>query len=135
MFTVDDPRIPMDNNRSEREVRGPAVGRKNHYASASQWSGHLTVMVFSIFATLDLWKLNPRRWLMWFVEACATAGGRTPSDISGFLAWNLTSEQRAALSDPIPQPAGPPDCVCQPASSSDLLPDVVPPRPPPGEQN
>jgi len=88
MFTVDDPRIPMDNNRSEREVRGPAVGRKNDYSSASQWSGHLAVMVFSIFATLDLWKLNPRRWLMWFVEACATAGGRTPSDISGFLEWN-----------------------------------------------
>jgi transposase len=27
---VDDPRIPMDNNRSERCLRGPAVGRKNY---------------------------------------------------------------------------------------------------------
>ena len=26
---VDDPRIPMDNNRSERLLRGPALGRKN----------------------------------------------------------------------------------------------------------
>src|SRR5262249_34275748 len=28
---VDDPRIPMDNNHSERRLRGPAVGRKNYY--------------------------------------------------------------------------------------------------------
>ena len=28
---VDDPRIPMDNNGSERCLRGPAVGRKNYY--------------------------------------------------------------------------------------------------------
>jgi transposase len=27
---VDDPRIPMDNNISERRLRGPAVGRKNY---------------------------------------------------------------------------------------------------------
>jgi hypothetical protein len=125
----------MDNNRSEREVRGPAVGRKNDDGSASQWSGRLVVMLFLIFATLDLWKRNPRRWRMWFWEACAAAGGRAPSDNSRFLPWNLTRKQRAALSDPIPQPAGPPDSVCQPAGWSDLLPDGVPPRPPPGEQN
>ena len=28
---VDDPRIPMDNNTSERLERGPAVARKNFY--------------------------------------------------------------------------------------------------------
>jgi hypothetical protein len=83
-----DPRIPMDNNRSQRKVRGPAVGRNNDYGSASQWSGRLAAMRFSIFATLDLWKLNPRRWRMWFLEACAAAGSRAPSDISGFVPWN-----------------------------------------------
>ncbi|GAG28839.1 unnamed protein product, partial [marine sediment metagenome] len=30
---VDDPKIPMDNNASERTVRGPAMGRKNYYGS------------------------------------------------------------------------------------------------------
>ena len=32
---VDDPRIPMDNNASERRARGPAVARKNFYGSGS----------------------------------------------------------------------------------------------------
>jgi hypothetical protein len=27
---LDDPRIPLDNNASERRVRGPALGRKNY---------------------------------------------------------------------------------------------------------
>ena len=91
---VDDPRIPMDNNASERQVRGPALGRKNYYGSGAEWSGRLAAMLFSIFATLNLWKLNPRLWLTWFLEACAAAGGRAPADISEFLPWNLTDERR-----------------------------------------
>ncbi len=114
---VDDPRVPMDNNRSERQVRGPAMGRKNYYGPGSEWSGRLAVMLFSIFATLKLWKLNPQRWLTWFLEACATAGGRAPADISGFLPWNLTPEQRAWLAGPAPQATGPPHSA-RPATKS-----------------
>ena len=72
---VDDPRIPMDNNTSERLERGPAVARKNFYGSGSLWSGQLMAASFSIFATLALWKLNPRNWLTWYFEHCAAAGG------------------------------------------------------------
>ena len=32
---VDDARIPMDNNLSERLLRGPALGRKNYYGSGA----------------------------------------------------------------------------------------------------
>ena len=121
---VDDPRIPMDNNGSERRVRGPAVGRKNYYGSAAEWSGRLAAKLFSIFATLDLWKLNPRRWLTWYLDACAAAGGQAPSDISVFLPWNLTSKQRAALSAPARQPALPSEALPNAASEA---------RPPPVE--
>ena len=34
---VDHPEIPMDNNKAERQVRGPVVGRKNYYGSGSDW--------------------------------------------------------------------------------------------------
>ena len=60
---VDDASIPMDNNYGEKLIRNPAVGRKNYYGSGSQWSGRLAMMMFSIFATLLLWKINPRTWL------------------------------------------------------------------------
>jgi transposase len=102
---VEDLRIPMDNNASERKVRGPAVGRKNYYGSGALWSGRLAAMLFSLFATLPLWQLNPRRWLTWYLQSCAEAGGRAPADISSFLPWNLSPEQRATLAaDPSPEP-------------------------------
>jgi transposase len=99
---VDDPRIPMDNNTSEQRGRGPAVARKNFYGSGSLWSGQLAAASFSIFATLALWGLNPRKWLTWYFERCAAAGGKIPGDISLFLPWNLTQEKRRELGEPGP---------------------------------
>jgi transposase len=94
---VDDPLIPMDNNASERRARGPAVARKNFYGSGSLWSGQLAAAAFSIFATLALWELNPRKWLAWYFEQCAAAGGKVPGDIEVFLPWNLTEEKKQEL--------------------------------------
>jgi len=96
---VDDPRIPMDNNASERRGRGPALARKNFYGSGSQWSGELAAAAFSIFATLSMGKLNPRKWLTWYFKECATAGGKVPADIQPFLPWNLSEEKKKELSD------------------------------------
>jgi transposase len=94
---LDDPRIPLDNNASERRVRGPALGRKNYYGSGALWSGRLAAMLFSLFATLVLAKINIRTWLTWFLTSCAENGGRAPSDIDPFLPWNISVEKRRAL--------------------------------------
>jgi transposase len=104
---VDDPRIPMDNNISERRLRGPAMGRKNYYGSGALWSGHLAAMLFSILATLQLWQINPRLWLRWYLDSCAAAGGKAPTDIQSFLPWNLSKEQRGKLTEQTTTP--PPD--------------------------
>jgi transposase len=102
---VDDPRIPMDNNASERAGRGPAVARKNFYGSGSLWSGRLAAAMFSLLATLAHWKINPRLWLTWYLESCAVAGGKSPDDIQPFLPWNLSSERRMALAEQAASPS------------------------------
>jgi len=79
---VDDRGIPMDNNRSERLLRGPAMGRKNYFGSGAKWSGRLAETMFSILATLSCWNLNPRTWLAWYFDACAAAGSRKTSQRS-----------------------------------------------------
>jgi transposase len=94
---VDDPRIPLDNNYGERLIRNPAVGRKNYYGSGAKWSGRLAVMMFSIFATLALWKINPRKWLVWYLEVCAAGGGKPPDNPASFLPWNLSETRLADL--------------------------------------
>jgi transposase len=101
---VDDPRIPMDNNLSERRLRGPALGRKNYYGSGALWSGRLAAALFSILATLKLWQINPRRWLTWYLQSCAEAGGQVPNDIDSFLPWNLSKDLRTKLLSAMPTP-------------------------------
>jgi transposase len=98
---VDDPRIPMDNNASERSLRGAALGRKNYYGSSAEWSGTLAMTLFSVFATLQKWNINPRTWLRWFLDACANAGGKAPDDIQPFLPWNMDETHRQAMAQPI----------------------------------
>lgn len=90
---LDDQRIPLDNNASERRIRGPAVARKNYYGSGALWSGRLTAMLFSLFATLNLAKINIRVWLTWFLQSCAENGGQVLTDIDPFLPWNMSAEK------------------------------------------
>ena len=101
---VENPDIPLDNNASERKARGPAVARKNFYGSGSLWSGHLAAAMFSILATLIHWKINPRRWLTWYLESCAAAGGKAPQNIQPFLPWNISDERRSQLGGPLTVP-------------------------------
>lgn len=93
---VRDSRIPMDNNYSERLIRGPVVGRKNYYGSGAEWSGQMTVVMFSIFSTLAIWKVNPRTWLNCYFTACAESGG-VPDNPDSFLPWNLSKKRLTEL--------------------------------------
>jgi transposase len=94
---LDDLRIPLDNNASERQARGPALGRKNYYGSGALWSGRLAAMLFSLFATLAMAKINSRTWLTWFLESCAENSGQVPAEIHQFLPWEMAEEKRRGL--------------------------------------
>ena len=39
MVFVDHPDVPMDNSEAERQLRGPAMGRKNYWGSGAKWAG------------------------------------------------------------------------------------------------
>jgi transposase len=91
---VDHPEIPMDNNQSERTLRDAVCGRKQFYGSYAEWAGKLAASLFSLFATLELWGINPRTWLQAYLQACAQAGGQAPVDAERFLPWNLSEKER-----------------------------------------
>lgn len=93
---VDHPQIPMDNNASERTLRAPVVGRKSYYGSGALWSARFTAVMFSIFATLELYNINCKQWLTDYLTACAAAGGLTPpADIEAHLPWNISGGRKA----------------------------------------
>jgi len=97
MVFVDHPRIPMDNSEAERRMRIAALGRKNYYGSGSVASGHFTACLFSIFQTLKLWNVNPRKWLTRYLQACADNRGQVPDDLTCFLPWKMSAERLAKL--------------------------------------
>lgn len=97
-YFVDNPEIPMDNNRAERGLRTSVLGRKNYYGSGAIWSAELAAALFSIFKTLELWGINAHTWLLAYLYECAMQGGKAPSDAEKYLPWNMDEEQKKVLS-------------------------------------
>ena len=60
---VDDARIPLDNNATERAIRGPVVGRKNHYGSKSRLGTEVASRLYTILETCKLANVDPSAYL------------------------------------------------------------------------
>src|SRR6266540_629062 len=61
---VDDARIPLDNNATERAIRGPVVGRKNHYGSRSLRGTQVAALFYTLCETAKLAGLDPNAYLL-----------------------------------------------------------------------
>lgn len=82
------PGIPMHNNASERALRNSVVGRKTYYGSGAHWSAYFTADLFTIFTTLEDNGINPRLWLIEYLNAVAANNCKPPANASSFLPWN-----------------------------------------------
>jgi transposase len=58
-----DPRIPLDNNATERALRGVVLGRKNHYGSKSQRGTEVAALFYSLLESAKLAGLEPAAYL------------------------------------------------------------------------
>jgi transposase len=97
---VDTPDIPMDNNKAENSLRHGVLGRNGYYGSGAVWSSALTAVMFTLFRTFSIWGIHLHTWLLAYFHECASRGGQPPEDISKFLPWNMSEEQKARLSQP-----------------------------------
>ena len=85
---VELPSVPMDNNLSEQALRNAVCGRKAYYGSGALWSGELAAQLFTIFSTLELNGINPRTWILEYLQAVADNNGQAPTNAAAFLPWN-----------------------------------------------
>jgi transposase len=60
---VNDALVPLDINGTERAIRGPVVGRKNHYGSKSKRSTEVAAIFYSLVETAKLHDVDPARYL------------------------------------------------------------------------
>jgi transposase len=72
---VDDPRIPLDNNAAERALRGPVVGRKNHYGSRSLRGTQVAAVFYTLCETARLAGVDPQAYLLNAVYAAIAKPG------------------------------------------------------------
>jgi len=59
-----DARIPLDNNATERAIRGPVVGRKNHYGSKSRRGTEVAATLYTLIETAKLHGVNAVAFLL-----------------------------------------------------------------------
>ena len=64
---LEDPRIPLDNNATERGLRGVVIGRKNHYGSRSKRGTEVAALFYSLIESAKLCGVEPKAYLL-----CAT---------------------------------------------------------------
>jgi len=91
---LDDARIPLDNNRSERAMRGPVIGRKNHYGSKSQRGTEVAALYYTLFETAKLCDFDPKEYVRSSLHRAIN--GAPPL---------LPHELRAALDEALAPPA------------------------------
>jgi len=73
-----DARIPIDNNATERGIRGLAVGRKNHYGSRSERGTRVAALFYTLIESAKLAGVNPKQYLRAATRrAIATPGAVT----------------------------------------------------------
>ena len=60
---VEEPRVPLDNNHIERSMRGPVLGRKNHYGSKSKRGTEVAAIFYTLFETAKLAGVEPKAYL------------------------------------------------------------------------
>jgi transposase len=70
---LEDPRVPLDNNRTERGLRGVVIGRKNHYGSRSERGTEVAALFYSLLESAKLAGVEPKLYLL-------TATRRTLAD-------------------------------------------------------
>lgn len=88
-----DPRISPDNNAAERALRGPVVGRKNHYGSRSLRGTQVAALFYTLCESARLNGVDAQAYLRHSVNAalprparspCRTPSCRPPDPVSGY---------------------------------------------------
>jgi transposase len=74
---VQDPVVWLDNNPTERALRGPVLGRRNHFGSKSVRGTEMAAILYSLVETAKVCGLDPIAYLL----EVATRARRSPGAV------------------------------------------------------
>ena len=85
---VEDPRIRIDNNRSEQQLKPIAIGRKNWQRYQSERGGRAAAILSSLIASCRRHKKNPFEYLRDVLRRIATHPAKKILDLTP-ARWKL----------------------------------------------
>ena len=91
---VEDGRLSIDNNLSERLLRGIAVTRKNYLFVGSDAGGQRAAIVYTIAETAKLNGLDPEAYIAAVLDRLA--GGHPISRLNELMPWNFKANRQPA---------------------------------------
>ncbi len=98
---VQQPLVPMDNNRVERALRRVVIGRQLSHGSHSPTGAELQGLLLSVCSTLAMAGIDLGRWLEAFLGECARQGpGATVPEPQEWLPWGMPPDRRQVLLRP-----------------------------------
>jgi len=65
---INHPKLPIDNNAQERQLRNPVIGRKTWYGTHSKRGARTAAILFSLIESCKLNKINPREYFKKLVQ-------------------------------------------------------------------
>jgi transposase len=91
---LEDGRLSIDNNLSERLLRGIAVTRKNYLFVGSDAGGQRAASIYTIAQTAMLNGLDPEAYIAAILDRLA--GGHPINRINELLPWNFRPNRQPA---------------------------------------
>lgn len=74
---VNNPLVWLDNNATERGLRGPVIGRRNHFGSKSVRGTEVAAVMYTLVESAKASGIDPMAYLI----ECATRAKRTPGTV------------------------------------------------------
>ncbi len=87
---MQDGRLEIDNNRSERSIKPFVVGRKNWLFANTQRGARASAVIYSIVETAKENGLNPFNYLSYIFEKLPNSNINDPNVLDKFLPWSDT---------------------------------------------
>lgn len=95
---LQDGRLELDNNRSERSIKPFVIGRKNWMFSNTPRGAKSSAMIYSIIETAKENGLNPYLYLTWiFEELPQLADPQDPNALDNFLPWSSSIPENCRI--------------------------------------
>ena len=96
---LQDGRLELDNNRSERSIKPFVIGRKNWLFSNTPRGAKASATIYSIIETAKENGLNPTAYLTWLFEELPQLGDlKAPAALDQFLPWSESLPPACRLS-------------------------------------